>query len=42
LAATTGIARGTYAGLAHPAAIEHLTSLGITAMELPAHPRIHP
>jgi glycogen debranching enzyme GlgX len=26
--------RGTYAGLAHPAAIEHLVSLGITAVEL--------
>ena len=26
--------RGTYAGLAHPAAIEHLTRLGITAVEL--------
>jgi isoamylase len=31
-------ARGTYAGLAHPAMIEHLTSLGITAIELlPVH-----
>jgi glycogen operon protein len=30
--------RGTYAGLAHPAAIEHLTQLGITAVELlPVH-----
>ncbi|MEX0761547.1 MAG: glycogen debranching protein GlgX, partial [Dehalococcoidia bacterium] len=30
--------RGTYAGLAHPAAIEHLASLGITAVELmPVH-----
>ncbi len=30
--------RGTYAGLAHPAAIEHLTTLGITAVELlPVH-----
>ncbi|HXZ99629.1 MAG TPA: glycogen debranching protein GlgX [Candidatus Binatia bacterium] len=30
--------RGTYAGLAHPAAIEHLKSLGITAVELmPVH-----
>jgi isoamylase len=30
--------RGTYAGLAHPAAIEHLTKLGITAVELlPVH-----
>src|SRR5687767_13901634 len=31
-------ARGTYAGLAHPAAIEHLKSLGVTAVELmPVH-----
>ncbi len=30
--------RGTYAGLAHPAAIEHLTSLGVTTVELlPVH-----
>ncbi len=30
--------RGTYAGLAHPAAIEHLQSLGVTAVELmPVH-----
>ncbi|MBA2699882.1 MAG: glycogen debranching protein GlgX [Nocardioidaceae bacterium] len=30
--------RGTYAGLAHPAMIEHLTSLGVTAIELmPVH-----
>ncbi|MBD2020299.1 glycogen debranching protein GlgX, partial [Leptolyngbya sp. FACHB-36] len=30
--------RGTYAGLAHPAAIAHLRSLGITAVELmPVH-----
>ncbi|MGH9077434.1 MAG: glycogen debranching protein GlgX [Acidimicrobiales bacterium] len=30
--------RGTYAGLAHPAVMEHLTSLGITAVELmPVH-----
>jgi isoamylase len=30
--------RGTYAGLAHPAAIEHLTDLGVTAVELmPIH-----
>ncbi len=30
--------RGTYAGLAHPAAIEHLRKLGITAVELlPIH-----
>jgi isoamylase len=30
--------RGTYAGLAHPAVIDHLTGLGITAIELlPVH-----
>jgi isoamylase len=30
--------RGTYAGLAHPAAIEHMQQLGITAIELmPVH-----
>ncbi|MER5544106.1 glycogen debranching protein GlgX [Streptomyces sp. NPDC002589] len=30
--------RGSYAGLAHPAVIEHLTSLGVTAVELmPVH-----
>ncbi len=30
--------RGTYAGLAHPAVIDHLVSLGITAVELmPVH-----
>ncbi|HVX07333.1 glycogen debranching protein GlgX [Humibacter sp.] len=30
--------RGTYLGLAHPAAIEHLTRLGVTAVELmPVH-----
>ena len=30
--------RGTYAGLAHPASIAHLTSLGVTAVELlPVH-----
>ncbi|WP_127127845.1 glycogen debranching protein GlgX [Georgenia sp. SYP-B2076] len=30
--------RGTYAGLAHPVVIEHLTTLGITAIELmPVH-----
>ncbi|MDT0306915.1 glycogen debranching protein GlgX [Streptomyces sp. DSM 44917] len=34
--------RGTYAGLAHPAAIEHLTSLGVTAVELlPVHQFAH-
>jgi isoamylase len=30
--------RGSYAGLAHPAVIEHLTGLGVTALELmPVH-----
>lgn len=30
--------RGTYSGLAHPAIIDHLTSLGVTAVELmPVH-----
>ena len=30
--------RGTFAGLAHPAALEHLTSLGVTSVELmPVH-----
>jgi isoamylase len=30
--------RGTYKGLAHPAALEHLTSLGVTSVELlPVH-----
>ncbi len=30
--------RGTYAGLAHPAVVEHLTRLGVTAVELmPVH-----
>jgi glycogen operon protein len=30
--------RGTYAGLAHPAAVEHLLALGVTAVELlPVH-----
>ncbi|MFC1231301.1 glycogen debranching protein GlgX [Streptomyces sp. Sce081] len=30
--------RGTYAGLAHPAVVDHLTSLGVTAVELmPVH-----
>jgi isoamylase len=34
--------RGTYSGLAHPAAIEHLTGLGVTAVELlPTHQFIH-
>ncbi len=30
--------RGTYAGMAHPAVVEHLTNLGVTAVELlPVH-----
>ncbi|CAL9603767.1 Glycogen operon protein GlgX [Streptomyces sp. enrichment culture] len=34
--------RGTYAGLAHPAVVDHLTSLGVTAVELmPVHQFIH-
>jgi glycogen operon protein len=34
--------RGTYAGVAHPAAIKHLLSLGITAVELlPIHAFVH-
>ncbi|WP_328562774.1 glycogen debranching protein GlgX [Streptomyces coelicoflavus] len=34
--------RGTYAGLAHPAAIAHLTGLGVTAVELlPVHQFAH-
>jgi isoamylase len=34
--------RGTYAGLAHPAAIEHLLDLGVTAVELlPVHQFVH-
>ncbi len=34
--------RGTYAGMAHPAVIEHLTKLGITAVELmPVHQFVH-
>ncbi|GAA0608578.1 glycogen debranching protein GlgX [Sporichthya brevicatena] len=34
--------RGTYAGLAHPAAIEHLQKLGVTAVELmPIHQFVH-
>ncbi|MFK4149158.1 glycogen debranching protein GlgX [Streptomyces sp. NPDC004065] len=34
--------RGTYAGLAHPAVIGHLTSLGVTAVELmPVHQFVH-
>ena len=35
--------RGTYAGIAHPASIEHLLLLGISAIELmPVHHFIHP
>jgi isoamylase len=34
--------RGTYAGLAHPAALEYLTRLGVTAVELlPVHQFVH-
>src|SRR6516165_9314706 len=34
--------RGTYAGLAHPAAVAHLKRLGITAVELlPVHQFVH-
>ena len=34
--------RGTYAGLAHPDAVEYLTKLGVTAVELlPVHQFIH-
>jgi glycogen operon protein len=34
--------RGTYAGLAHPAAIEYLLKLGVTAVELlPVHQFVH-
>src|SRR4051812_2282039 len=34
--------RGTYAGLAHPAAIAHLTRLGVTTVELlPVHQFVH-
>ncbi|MFC9790051.1 glycogen debranching protein GlgX [Rhodococcus sp. NPDC127528] len=34
--------RGTYAGLAHPVVIDHLTSLGVTAIELmPVHQFMH-
>ncbi len=34
--------RGTYAGLAHPAIVEHLTSLGVNAVELmPVHAFVH-
>jgi isoamylase len=34
--------RGTYAGLAHPVAIDYLTNLGVTAVELlPVHQFVH-
>ncbi|MGQ0841849.1 glycogen debranching protein GlgX, partial [Actinokineospora sp.] len=34
--------RGTYAGLAHPAVVDHLTKLGVTAIELmPVHQFLH-
>ncbi|WP_227982956.1 glycogen debranching protein GlgX [Nocardia spumae] len=34
--------RGTYAGIAHPAIIDHLLSLGVTAIELmPVHQFLH-
>jgi glycogen operon protein len=34
--------RGTYAGIAHPAFVDHLLSLGITAVELqPVHEFVH-
>ncbi|MCC6829865.1 MAG: glycogen debranching protein GlgX, partial [Thermoleophilia bacterium] len=34
--------RGTYAGLAHPAIVEHLQRLGVTAVELmPVHQFVH-
>ncbi|RJQ58204.1 MAG: glycogen debranching enzyme GlgX [Desulfobacteraceae bacterium] len=34
--------RGTYAGLAHPAAVDYLTNLGVTTVELlPVHQFIH-
>ncbi|HEX2050220.1 MAG TPA: glycogen debranching protein GlgX [Actinomycetota bacterium] len=38
-----GELRGTYAGIAHPAAVEHLLLLGVTAIELmPVHHFVHP
>ena len=34
--------RGTYAGLAHPSVVRHLTDLGVTAVELmPVHQFVH-
>ena len=42
LEAVPAAARGSYAGLAHPAAIDHLTALGVTAVELlPVHQFVH-
>ena len=36
------VLRGTYAGVAHPAVIDHLTRLGVTAIELmPVHQFVH-
>ncbi len=36
------VQRGTYAGMAHPAAIDYLTGLGVTAVELlPVHQFVH-
>ncbi len=36
------LARGTYAGLAHPVAIDYLKALGVTAVELlPVHQFVH-
>ncbi|MBA3948629.1 MAG: glycogen debranching protein GlgX [Acidobacteria bacterium] len=38
----SGELRGTYAGLAHPAAVEYLQKLGVTALELmPVHHFVH-
>ena len=34
--------RGTYSGIAHPAVVEHLAALGVTAIELmPVHQFVH-
>ena len=34
--------RGTYAGMAHPASVDYLTSMGVTAVELlPVHQFVH-
>jgi isoamylase len=36
------VQRGTYAGVAHPAALDYLTKLGVTAVELlPVHQLVH-